>query len=115
MADRDIKLDAAQTLAIVDQIADTVREVAVPGPVPEATGDTPVDQALAAVAKAQQAQAAAWAETLSATIDEQHTKSVNAVRMLEATDLDNAAAIGRVYPESGGAACKASNQPPSVW
>jgi phytoene/squalene synthetase len=103
VADRDIKLDAAQTLGIVNQIADTVREVAVPGRVPEATGDTPVDQALAAVAKAQQAQSEAWAETLAATIDEQQAKSINAVHMLEATEQDNAAAIGSLYPESGGA------------
>ena len=102
MADRDIKLDAAQTVAIVNQIADTVREVAVPGPVPEATGNTPIDQALAAVARAQQAQAEAWAQTLAATIDEQEAKSINAVHMLEATEHDNAAAIGSVYPESGG-------------
>jgi uncharacterized membrane protein len=103
VVDSDIKLDEAQTLAIVDHIADTVREVAVAGPVPEATGNTPVDQALAAVARAQQAQAEAWAETLSATIDEQHAKSVNAVHMLVATEHDNAAALSRVYPESGGA------------
>jgi hypothetical protein len=102
VADRDIKLDAAETLAEVEAIADTVRQVAVPGPVPEAAGDTPIDLALAAVAKAQQAQADAWAAAVSATIPEQEAKSINAVHMLEATEQENSAEIARVYPESGG-------------
>jgi hypothetical protein len=102
VADRDIKVDAAQTLAIVAQIAETVSEIAVPGPVPTATGDTPVDRALAAVAEAQQAQAAAWADAVAATVPEQQAKSINAVHMLQATEDENADAIGRVYPESGG-------------
>jgi hypothetical protein len=99
VADRDIKLDAAQTLAIVAQIADTVGEVAIPGPVPEAIGNTPVDQALAAVARAQQVQATAWAETLAATIPEQQAKSIHAVQMLQDTEQQNAAAIAGVHPE----------------
>jgi len=85
MADRDIKLDAAETLKEVEAIAETVRSVAVPGPVPEAAGATPIDLALAAVAEAQQAQANAWAAALNATVPEQQAKSINAVHMLEAT------------------------------
>ncbi len=102
MADRDIKLDTAETLAEVHAIAETVRQVAVPGPVPEASGETPIDLALAAVAKAQQAQADAWAAAVSATIPEQEAKSIHAVQMLDATEQENADAIARVYPESGG-------------
>jgi hypothetical protein len=103
VADRDIKLDAAETLREVEAIAETVRQVAVPGPVPEASGETPIDLALAAVAKAQQTQAHAWAAALSATVPEQEAKSVNAVHMLEATEHENSDEIARVYPESGGA------------
>jgi hypothetical protein len=103
MANRDIKLAAAETLAEVEAIADTVRAVAVPGPTPEASGGTPIDDALAAVAKVQQEQSAAWAAAVAATIPEQRARSVNAVRMLEATEDENSAEIARVYPESGGA------------
>jgi len=102
MADRDIKVDPAETLAEVSAIADAVRAVAVPGPVPEASGATPIDLALAAVAEAQQTQAYAWAAAVAATIPEQEAKSVNAVHMLEATEQENSAHIARV-PESGGA------------
>ena len=98
MADHDIKLDVAATLREVDAIAETVRSVAVPGPVPQASGDTPIDLALAKVAAAQQAQADAWAAALQATIPEQQAKSVNAVRMLEATEYHNGEEITSVYP-----------------
>lgn len=103
MADRDIKLDAAETLKQVEAIAETVREVAVPGPVPEAAGETPIDLALAAVARAQQTQADAWAAAIAATVPENEAKSRNAVHMLQATEEENSAEIAGVYPESGGA------------
>ena len=103
MADRDIKVDPAQTLKEVDAIAETVRSVAVPGPVPEASGTTPIDLALAAVAGKQQRQADAWAAALKATVPEQHDKSTNALHSLEGTEEHNSFEIGRVYPESGGA------------
>jgi sulfur relay (sulfurtransferase) DsrF/TusC family protein len=103
MADRDIKVDPAQTLAEVSAIAETVAQVAVPGPVPMATGATPIDAALAAVAAAQEAQASAWAAAVAATVPDQQAKSVNAVNSLAATEQENASTIGRVYPESGGA------------
>jgi hypothetical protein len=103
VADRDIKLTAAETLAEVEAIADTVGTVAVPGPTPEASGGTPIDDALAAVAKIQQEQSAAWASAVAATIPEQKARSVNAVHMLETTEAENSAEIARVYPESGGA------------
>jgi hypothetical protein len=106
MADRDIKVDAAETLQEVDAIAETVRSVAVTGPVPEATGNTPIDLALAAVATKQQRQADAWAAALQATVDEQRDRSTNAVRWLESTEEHNTAEIGRVYPESGGAGAR---------
>lgn len=98
MADRDIKLDAAETLKEVEAIAETVRGVAVPGPVPTASGDTPIDLALAKVAAAQQAQADAWAAALQATIPAQQAKSINAVRMLEGTEQHNTEEIASVYP-----------------
>jgi hypothetical protein len=101
VADRDIKLDKAATLAEVEAIAETVSSVAAPGPVPEASGGTPIDLALAAVAEAQQTQSAAWAEAVAATVPEQKAKAINAVHMLEATEDDNAQSIARVYPESG--------------
>jgi hypothetical protein len=103
MADRDIKLDAAETLKEIDAIADTVRSVAVVGPVPKASGTTPIDRALAAVADKQQHQADAWAAALKATVDEQHDRSTNAVHWLESTEEHNSFEVGRVYPESGGA------------
>jgi len=102
MANRDIKLDVAETLREVDAIAETVRSVAVAGPVPTASGDTPIDLALAKVAAAQQAQAEAWAAALEATIPEQQAKSINAVRMLEATEQHNSDEIARVYPGGAG-------------
>ncbi len=101
MADHDIKLDTAETLAQVEAIAQTVRGVAVPGPVPQASGETPIDIALAAVAEAQQAQAEAWAAAVAATVPEQQAKSINAVHMLEATEEENSAEIASVYPEPG--------------
>jgi hypothetical protein len=103
MADRDIKVDAAETLKEVDAIAETVSGVAVPGPVPEACGATPIDLALAAVAKTQKAQADAWAAALKATVPEQHARSTAAVHWLETTEEHNSSEIGRVYPEAGGA------------
>lgn len=102
MADHDIKLDVAATLREVDAIAETVRSVAVTGPVPQASGDTPIDLALAKVAAVQQAQADAWAAALQATIPEQQAKSVNAVRMLEATEYHNGEEIASVYPREPG-------------
>jgi hypothetical protein len=103
MADRNIKVDAAETLKEVETIAETVRSVAVTGPVPEASGTTPIDKALADVADKQQNQADAWAAALQATVPEQQTRSENAVHWLEATEEHNSFEIGRVYPESGGA------------
>jgi hypothetical protein len=103
MADRNIKLEPGETLKEVQAIGDAVSSVAVPGPVPEASGSTPIDLALAQVASVQQQQADAWAATVAATVPEQQAKSENAVRMLEATEQQNAEDIGRVYPESGGA------------
>ncbi len=102
MGDRDIKLDAAETLKEVEAIAETVRSVAVPGPVPEAAGGTPIDLALAKVATAQQTQADAWAAALQTTIPEQQAKSINAVQMLQNTEQHNSTEIARVYP--GGSA-----------
>ena len=99
MADRDIKLDAAETLREVEAIAETVRGVAVPGPVPEASGETPIDLALAKLAETQRAQADAWAAALRATISEQQAKSINAVQMLQNTEQHNSEEIARVYPE----------------
>lgn len=101
MADRNVKVDPAATRKEVQAIADTVRSVAVPGPVPEASGDTPIDLALKSVAEAQQRHAAAWAETLSATVPVQQAEAENAVQMLETTEEENSEAIARVYPESG--------------
>ncbi|MFZ0832302.1 MAG: hypothetical protein WAM92_04305 [Mycobacterium sp.] len=101
MAGHDIKLDTAQTLREVEAIADTVRSVAVPGPVPQATGDTPIDLALAKVAQTQQANADAWAAALQATIPEQQAKSINAVQMLQSTEQHNSDEIARV-PEGPG-------------
>jgi L-2-hydroxyglutarate oxidase LhgO len=103
MADRNIKVDAAETLREIDAIAETVMGVAVAGPVPQASGKTPIDIALAAVADKQQAQAEAWAATLKAMVPEQHAKSTRAVQWLESTEEHNSAEIARVYPESGGA------------
>ena len=102
MADRDIKLDAAETLREVEAIAETVRSVAVPGPVPQATGETPIDLALAKVAQTQQANADAWAAALQATIPEQLAKSTNAVQMLQDTEQHNSDEIASVYPQGPG-------------
>ena len=99
MADRDIKLDAAETFREVEAIAETVRSVAVPGPVPEAAAGTPIDDALAKVAQTQQANADAWAAALEATIPEQQAKSINAVQMLQNTERHNSEEIARVYPD----------------
>ena len=99
MADRDIKLDAAETLREVEAIAETVRSVAVPGPVPVATGDTPIDLALAKVVQTQPANADAWAAALEATVPEQQAKSINAVQMLQNTEQHNSEEIARIYPE----------------
>ncbi len=101
MADRDIKLDAAETLREVEAIAETVRSVAVPGPVPQAVGDTPIDLALAKVAQTQQANADAWAAALQAAIPEQQAKSMNAVQMLQSTEQHNSDEIASV-PEGPG-------------
>ena len=103
MDPRNIKLDPEPTLATVSHIAETVSQVAIPGPVPQASGDTPIDAALAAVADAQQVQADAWAAAVAATVPEDYGKSVNAVNTLETTEHDNNYSIGRVYPDSGGA------------
>lgn len=101
MADRDIKVDAAETLREVEAIAETVRSVAVPGPVPQATGDTPIDLALATVAQTQQANADAWATALQATIPEQQAKSMHAVQMLQCAEQHNSDEIASV-PEGPG-------------
>ena len=103
MADRNIKVDPAATRKEIQAIADTVRSVAVPGPVPEASGDTPIDLALKAVADAQQRHADAWAEAVAATVPVQQAEAENAVQMLETQEEENASSIARVYPESGGA------------
>lgn len=93
-----VKLDPGPTLAEVARIAETVSQVAVPGPVPHATGDTPIDLALAAVAQVQQAQADAWAAAIAATVPDDYGKSVRAVEMLESAEQVNDHSIAAVYP-----------------
>jgi hypothetical protein len=101
MADRNFKVDPAETLKEIDSIAETVSGVAVPGPVPDAAGNTPIDLALAAVANKQREQAEAWATALKAIVPEQHNRSTRAVQWLQDTEEHNSVEIGRVYPESG--------------
>jgi hypothetical protein len=106
VADRNIKVDPAATRKEIQAIADTVRSVAVPGPVPEASGATPIDLALKKVAEAQQRHADAWADAVAATVPVQQAEAEHAVQMLETQEAENADSIARIYPESGGAGAR---------
>ncbi|MCG5431479.1 hypothetical protein LV457_04130 [Mycobacterium sp. MYCO198283] len=96
-----IKVDPELTRSEIAKIAEAVRSVAVEGPVPTATGTSPIDLALAKVARTQAAQAKMWAEKLQERATDDLVKSEKALQMLEETERQNAAALNRLAAEVG--------------
>ncbi len=94
-----IRLQEAAITDTAQSIASSLAQAAQPGPVPTATGTSPIDGAAASVAGAVVAHVAASAADLAPRSAEGLAKSQAALAELNAQDNANAAAITTVPDE----------------
>jgi len=94
-----IRLQEAAITDTAQSIASSLAQAAQPGPVPTATGASPIDSAAASVAGAVVAHVAASAADLAPRSAEGLAKSQAALAAMNAQDNANAAAITTVPGE----------------
>lgn len=97
MASKDIKLNPDETLGHVSEIAATMAEAAVPGPIPPPSAPTsPIDVALNAVVAAAAEKAEVSSAALAARGTEHHAASVQAVAAMRAQEEENTAKVNEL-------------------
>jgi hypothetical protein len=103
VASKDIKLNPDETLGHVSEIAATMAEAAVPGPIPPPSAPTsPIDVALNSGVAAAAEKAEASSAALAARGTEHHATSVQAVATMRAQEEENTAKVNELHGDIAG-------------